>query len=281
MSHSQSPYPEPIPIPSHGRETWQLRAYSASDISDTIVRRASHRNSQLARRQQDVVDLTYFLRNRGQPRHHINTLDEDIMLEYFRRFDNLFFYGALDPYVRRRFGPAHDGFDGYCSTTGDQSTITICRRSCEEGSPDFQNHFPGTLLHEMLHAFFDLFTHPNDLHQGHACGWHGHGPAWQRAAFSVDQAVRDWLNLSLDIGAEQSLAYEMGCAAFRDQVAPSGFAFQKWVNEQRHGVGFTEAEAQDWGFDWLNVRAEACLWFESCSMAGLPAPGPYLSDHSV
>lgn len=70
-----------------------------------------------------------------------------------------------------------------------------------------------TLLHEMIHGFFDLWAceHADCKEDWHKKGKMGHGCAWQDAAVAVESAARDdnFLGLELDLGREVALAQEL------------------------------------------------------------------------
>lgn len=101
---------------------------------------------------------------------------EGIMMHFFDVFNGLFFFGSLEGLCNVDFRPAtHEhmkGFMGYTvgrngseegrQTIPDSFAILICLRPLTESDdqlriPDRSQRFEahlGTLLHEMLHAFF-------------------------------------------------------------------------------------------------------------------------------
>ena len=73
------------------------------------------------------------------------------------------------------------------------------------------NHIPrylGTLVHEMLHAFFEIYTCGCiDCCEGRDDLYGGHGKLWQAAACAIEKVDRrQFLGLELDFGRTLSLA---------------------------------------------------------------------------
>jgi hypothetical protein len=70
-----------------------------------------------------------------------------------------------------------------------------------------------TLLHEMIHAFLELWTcdHRGCIDGFEKLGKTRHGKVWQEVALAIEDSVRDagFLNLDLYLNRETSLALEI------------------------------------------------------------------------
>ncbi|CAG8980840.1 hypothetical protein HYALB_00003769 [Hymenoscyphus albidus] len=142
------------------------------------------------------------------------TLDDGTMLEvYFRIFDNLFFNGTLENLCsvsltrNQHFVPL--GQIGPPKTTSQfamgieiRDLLAFPRRWEVFPLREWLASYIETLLHEMLHAFFMIYSCPctscnvtNKSAQG--LGLAGHGESWLRAALQLELAAKTLLRVHL------------------------------------------------------------------------------------
>jgi hypothetical protein len=118
-------------------------------------------------------------------------------------------------------------------------TITIYDESFEKNrQAKLVRLYLATLLHEMLHAFFELWGCGSCRDRHENLGLGGHGPAWQDAALALETAAEDKSFLDLvdvDMSREVSWASKMKA---------SGRRFD----------GETIALAKNWGMDVKSVE---------------------------
>jgi hypothetical protein len=67
----------------------------------------------------------------------------------------------------------------------------------------------GTLLHEICHAFLDLYA-CSECSRAEVSQFRGHGFAWQRVAYWVQAYAREKLDLPLELGRFDSIAVHWG-----------------------------------------------------------------------
>ncbi|TEY47579.1 hypothetical protein BOTCAL_0304g00140 [Botryotinia calthae] len=85
----------------------------------------------------------------------------------------------------------------------------------EQESKILLENYLGTMLHEMVHAFFSIyvckcnFRCKGKVLEFEESGMTGHGMQWQRAAMSIERFVRQGLKLDVRLGREEALGLEL------------------------------------------------------------------------
>ncbi|KAF5871907.1 uncharacterized protein Bfra_008933 [Botrytis fragariae] len=85
----------------------------------------------------------------------------------------------------------------------------------EEESKILLENYLGTMLHEMVHAFFSIYVCKcntscrRKVLEFEESGMTGHGMQWQRAARSIESFVRQGLRLDVRLGREEALGLEL------------------------------------------------------------------------
>jgi hypothetical protein len=168
--------------------------------------------------------------------------DKDVIKKHFYLFNNLFFFGSLANRCMLEMpneGWKSSGMKGCTSfhfsyralfgLANQRWKITIWKET--EPSRRYRLlKYLGTLLHEMIHVFFDLWAcnhiscHPKLERRGAT----GHGWAWQDTTFALEKACRDktFLGLDLSTGRAESLAHEVNTAGLN--IPPSGELRERW-----------------------------------------------------
>jgi hypothetical protein len=156
--------------------------------------------------------------------------EESVMTNYYDIFNTIFFYGSLKDYVKVDFnlnGLLEPGLLGLCSVPEDElpdpipdnyaAWIQIVSLSEQEDYPSKYTRlmaYLGTLLHEMLHAYFSVCVctcSPACLSSLNlSYGRSGHGPLWQQAALHIELATPRLLGVGLDIGRVEGAGSEWG-----------------------------------------------------------------------
>ena len=143
--------------------------------------------------------------------------DEVVVNAYFRLFDDLFFGSKLQGRCKLKCSKRDSLQEGKHALTefwdgSGHCIITIFKDNDREPC-DRLFEYVAVLLHEMAHAFLELYTCyrlscRNDINW---LGVSGHGFAWQDMAFSLTKAVRDrqLLNLPLNLARYQNFAKEL------------------------------------------------------------------------
>ncbi|ESZ95116.1 hypothetical protein SBOR_4483 [Sclerotinia borealis F-4128] len=105
-----------------------------------------------------------------------------------------------------------------------KAVIEIWRRPDITNRQERLRSYLETLLHEMIHAFLNIYTclcskcsHDIPKTVGHT----GHGLPWHKIANSIESFVRSKLDLKLDLERRASLAMEIQASGLemRDQIA--------------------------------------------------------------
>jgi hypothetical protein len=173
-------------------------------------------------------------------RHEIDTLHapipkcndnqnslEQLIMAWFDIFNRTFFAGGLTLIRDRVFAKRglamrngrdpRDLFGRFVHKSGERGmleiNLSVTPDSTYGGSME-QVHI-GTLLHEMLHAFFDYYSctcqvclNKRSVYQG-GSGKSGHGPAWANSMIAMAKAVQDQVSWDVDIGMMDSIEREM------------------------------------------------------------------------
>jgi len=198
-----------------------------SDLVESIVRYCPKHGRMLSSRQSAAftryrTKVIYDLDNRGKYQYG------DIILAYFKLFDELFFQGRLGSICKLKFEHQRPGDASLLGHTDILITsdcgnghykLKHCNILLFDRKHDYRRPRErlldclGTLLHEMCHAFIGIWGCTDTMCKTKIenRGKRGHGFAWQDIAYSVERACRDpgFLGLSLDLGRWQSLEKEL------------------------------------------------------------------------
>jgi hypothetical protein len=162
-------------------------------------------------------------------RDHVEYSDDEVLRAYVDLFDELFFFATLRSCCVFRF--VHKREEGKFGAVEDeyklvlQDQLPIRERRCKvilyNRLPEENTRYKrlkgymGTLLHEMIHAFFRLWACDDDecTYTWDRIGKRGseHGEVWQDVACALEKAVRDdkLLNLDLTLNRAAALALEL------------------------------------------------------------------------
>lgn len=215
--------------------TFKQGRHNSRNLADLIISFSKHRGSTLSDSQNSALN-SFYTKPEYDLRDHIQFSTAEVVSAYFSLFDDLFFFGSL----RDRCNLALDREES--SYTGSRGQMTLIgtevrikRRVLglvektfgEQGWTIVLNppreEFPGryammkayveTLLHEMIHAFLELWTcdHKGCIDGFEKLGKSRHGKVWQEVALAIEDSVRDagFLNLDLYLNRETSLALEI------------------------------------------------------------------------
>ncbi|KAL2063308.1 hypothetical protein VTL71DRAFT_5113 [Oculimacula yallundae] len=150
--------------------------------------------------------------------------DERILIQYFDIFNGVFFFGALK-FCKLRFEDDDENL-GSCAGGGEclQERIHIpdnfaCLIRIRPMISEFPNResrlkeYMETLLHEMLHAWFSLFTcrcETCNEATDNILGPSGHADGWQLASLAIQEASWPLLGTALDLGRVNGMISEYG-----------------------------------------------------------------------
>jgi hypothetical protein len=190
-------------------------------------------------------------------RSYVGKLERnDILHKFFEIFNNLFFYGSLKDYVKVEFQPPWDvnqEIDGYCVSSSiyfepqdaipDNFAALIVLKDYS-GDGHYRNRnsrmefYLGTLLHEMLHAYFGIYlcqcsTSCRNSATMTTMGNSGHCTLWLKSAYAIEQATVSLLGEGLDLGLEGSVIDEYG-NGYRD-TAPRNLLLTLGLLERQGG----------------------------------------------
>jgi hypothetical protein len=277
--------------------SWSREAISAAIVANVdrtttkVVKGANtwlHRNDDgLSERQKGAVERFKYQGswNLAQP-HNLEDLNK-----FFGLFDDAYFGGLLKGYCRaewieefetkRRFARDYEcDWDGLCypyypgegrdprfNIEKPLIVITIRRYPIQDCFCSIQNYLV-VLLHEMVHAIFDIYTCRCDkgCKQQHArVGGGGHWVEWQTAARKIEFADgKDWnlLRFGIDLRRTQSFVSDVGYGL---NIPPpvelkKGFLdivnIRKRLEENRKGKVETENR---WRPQAKQLKANVCL----------------------
>ncbi|KAF7960701.1 hypothetical protein EAE96_000375 [Botrytis aclada] len=160
--------------------------------------------------------------------------EQDLLDLYFSYFNAMIFGGALNAMrcIMKLEEPNEDQkAKNVLGTTvdkrGEKTTtrhnvrcyISVFVRSPppqnEKDSKKLLENYLGTMLHEMVHAFFSIYVCKcntscrRKVLEFEQSGMTGHGMQWQRAARSIESFVRQGLRLDVRLGREEALGLEL------------------------------------------------------------------------
>ncbi|OWO97693.1 hypothetical protein B2J93_2453 [Marssonina coronariae] len=158
---------------------------------------------------------------------------KSIFKTYYDALDTIFFFGSLKDLCKISICPPRSlgrnrvgqfinfgvtGRDGYAGLIELEDTT---ERFVDPGvhTRKWRVHdYIETLLHEMLHAYFDIFAcicHARcERRKKRALGTSGHGTAWQWAALAIEEKSGDLFFKKFDMCREPS--WNLESAAYRD-----------------------------------------------------------------
>ena len=175
-----------------------------------------------------------------------NFKNNDILGAFFNLFDKLFFFGTIKERCRVQFSHVESresGLQGYSEVSpkgliglGPPKLYGKIRlysgNEKEPRRPERLIRYLGTLLHEMIHTFLELWMCPHrDCSRRHeTSGVTGHGYLFLDISWALQKAAKDkgLLGLDLDLTNELSLAQELKVAGRgipRDRLAGWGFKY--------------------------------------------------------
>lgn len=191
--------------------------HNASHLADLLIHFSKRRNEQLTTLQK--LSLHLFHSERAYDlRDAAEAPDGKVLAAYFELFDRLFFFGSLNGLCAITRSPrisSKNDFDGrtfYKENMGENNTPGAVFRGdliCDIiiSTQDLPSRYErlrryiGSLLHQMLHAFFQLWTcpRPHCFDKVYTNGEHRHWRIWQEVAFALEDAARDPSLLNLDL----------------------------------------------------------------------------------
>lgn len=136
----------------------------------------------------------------------------EVMKSYMRLFDQLFFFGLLSPHTQLVIVDINEL--GLCYTPDGGGNLIICLRT-QTGLKRLQLYIT-VLLHEMVHAFMQRFSCrcQDCVDTLDRCGKLGHGDAWCRIAYNVQDTAGWLLGFKGSLMIEKSYEKEvMACSA--------------------------------------------------------------------
>lgn len=135
---------------------------------------------------------------------------------YFTLFDELFFFGSLRGacklHIQDQVYQNNEEVWGLCTFPTPQEPWCKIYISREPGFFHGLNGLLSTLLHEMEHAYFQLYSRDdvvNFLRRGIESAWLGHGAHWQELALNIEITAQQLLGRKFKLGREHSLASDL------------------------------------------------------------------------
>lgn len=160
---------------------------------------------------------------------------------WFGILDKAFFFNLLsdkmkapDPIVI--FHNAVCKIDGQCHYLEEMSCISlnICQGYVKESKSSTAQLMIGTLLHEMVHAFFYIFSCKCTSCDAHANrkggrGILSHGVHWCNSMYAIQSALTDQIKWTVDTGIAESVALEMNSSCW----TPRSDQIERWNLDAR------------------------------------------------
>ncbi len=195
--------------------------------------------------------------------------DFNIIHQWFRIFDRLFFLGSLEDYCTiEMIATDNTDYYGECvsnhlelgkfdHTPDDAScTIHMCQIMEDPSDPTTRlDSYLATLVHEMIHAVLEIYSCNCRLQchaaKIHVTGHSGHGRAWHHIFASIRDACPEFLGRDIGLRAdgEKEMAFEilsrMGNQA---RVSLSKDQVRGWAGKVGQLVGITGRRLRLWGF---------------------------------
>jgi hypothetical protein len=139
---------------------------------------------------------------------------------YLKVFDDMFFFGSLNDITKLSIMDSkHRGTETCASVEkipdGNGGSTSICHIPLYSRSYMRNDHawllgyLLGSLLREMIHGYLTIYSCECCWDSPKGSGMGGHGEAWQRIAHGIEEAVREKLNLKLDLKRATYLASEL------------------------------------------------------------------------
>jgi hypothetical protein len=206
----------------------KLSRHSPLDLAERVKEWSGRRDHNLNPRQRATMGhyrtaQIFSTRNTG------NYKEEDILEAYFKLVDDLFFGGTLAAYCKLNLIPTprfengghHKMGDCQKNTTEDffgyiEKTCCIIRIWTRHDIADHRARRLaqlGTMIHEMIHAYFQIYSCENQVCRDKLehLGKTGHGFAWQDAAYAIVIAANNmkYLNLPIELSRCSSMVSEL------------------------------------------------------------------------
>jgi len=183
------------------------QSYSAEDLSKAIIDLVSTDRAYTERQEQGVAKF----RNRGSWNLYEPKNTHDLRV-FFDIFNDFFFNGVLAGHCKMGFfepRPGDDSYSAFCETEYPQfvhdpryrverpgSHLAIEKKNKtfrKKYSPEERIRiYQSSLIHEMLHAFFAIYTCICDWcaqkNEGYLLVGNGHEEPWLAAAYAIEQA---------------------------------------------------------------------------------------------
>jgi hypothetical protein len=236
--------------------------HESSWLADKVVLVSRLRGGKLTKRQSKAIIRyrTESIFNLGPADEHRK--DEDVLIAYQILFDDMFFFGSLQKrcqhflddavgkeihvqgqtirdtaydraYKIKLEGWFHRNWDRWCDNERPLEVEITIFRTEDKNRPRRLKAYLSTLLHEMCHAYLDLWgcRFEGCYNVWEKQGVKGHGHAWQDIALAVEIAAADpnHMKLHLDLGRENSLAIEM---VYERMPVPSAKELARWGMDQ-------------------------------------------------
>lgn len=167
------------------------------------------------------------------------------MSAYKTLFDRLFFFGSLRPHVKCVMQKPKGAEEHLMGRTDQDKSyqlkwsypfhekrMEVCItlfRTKTKSRPERLKEYLATMLHEMIHAFLDIWgcRYEGCYNVWQRQGVKGHGHAWQDAALAIELAVADksMLGIELDLGRQKSLAVDI---VYERRAVPEEQELGRW-----------------------------------------------------
>jgi len=202
---------------SCGQRSFSYSSHSPKHLSDTLITRLSQSNPEndLNTDTWEKYKLSPGMRevyNSVDPDYILNSDSEHIQY-YFTLFDDSFFCGSLKYccHVVHEHKEDASEWQEYTiksvSYPGGKIRSRIVIHTLPLTSTSFYNRYQrlrtylGILLHEMITVFFTTFSCRHNICLSEVNGWVGlgHGELWQEIAFRIEQSVKEYISLDLDL----------------------------------------------------------------------------------
>ena len=156
----------------------------------------------------------------------------NLLREYMAVFDSLLFSGSLiskavghrvtltiRPLDRNRLGQTTSNMKGGLLDTEIAISPILCSRTVSDSRrQQLITKYLSTLVHEMLHAYFNIFCDSWGMSNVKYLGATGHGACWQRAAHEIEDFLRQELGVDLCLEIVNSWFHEL--AHFKPEIIP-------------------------------------------------------------
>lgn len=204
---------------THG-EAFTLQRHCLLDLALLLISNSKARGNELSSCQKTELSR-YHKDAKFDLRDHVTRYSRvDVLNAYFYLFDELFFFGSINPRCSLRLKIQEPSTNGYTMNgrtesmgKGRRNIVTLYLRKSEERTRfEAMSQYVGSLLHEMIHVFIfcwacDQGSCAERTHEGGV----GHGQVWQDIAYFLEHAANDkeLLGLKLSLSRIEMLAQEV------------------------------------------------------------------------